>query len=510
MAGLSKSRIISHNQCPKRLWLQVFDPGKATPTTATQMRMNAGHDVGAIAQKLHPDGVLIDVTDLKQAVIDTTAALQGTPRPIYEATFQTDGVLISADLLLPAGGGTYKLVEVKSSTQVKDYHLQDVAIQSWVAQKAGLQLVATEVAHIDTQFRYPGNGQYQGLLNHADVSAEIAPLQESVSGWVHTARQTLDGAMPTVAPNLKPGGHCKLPFDCPFIPFCAPQPDASPDVYPVTIFPRSGKFTAELEAEGFTDLRTVPFDRLRNAIQQRIWRTTTSGMFELDALATKTVRELSYPRYYLDFESIQLVVPIYTGTWPYQQLTFQWSCHVEEAPGVFTHLEFLADGLSDPRPGFAESLADAIGPAGPIVVYNAGFEGARLKELAEDFPQHSAKLMNIRSRLFDLLPLARRHYYHPAMRGSWSIKAVLPSIAPDLAYEDLTVQNGGMAMEVYAKLMDPQTSTAARSSLRAGLLEYCKRDTWAMVRVAQFFANPSQATEGFWMLSRSRSASRAS
>ena len=143
---------------------------------------------------------------------------------------------------------------------------------------------------------------------------------------------------------------------------------------------------------------------------------------------------LSYPRYYLDFETITFTAPIWVGTRPYQQIPFQWSCHVESHTGKLKHHEWLADGQQDPRRAFVESLIETIGPRGTSLAYNASFERKRLEELASAFPEYEATLLSLMERIVDLLGIARDYYYHPDMRGSWSIKAVLPTIAPELDY----------------------------------------------------------------------------
>ena len=121
------------------------------------------------------------------------------------------------------------------------------------------------------------------------------------------------------------------------------------------------------------------------------------------------------------------------------------------------------------------------------MVYNAGFENARLRELAEQLPQQSQAVKSVLARVVDLLPIARAYYYHPAMKGSWSIKAVLPTIAPDLAYDDLEVANGGMAQEAFIEMLSPDTDPLRREEVRAALLTYCERDTLAMIHIARYF-----------------------
>ena len=479
--GLSKSRILLHRQCPKRLWLKVHRPELEEIDNSNQARFATGTYVGEVAQQLYPAGVLIAGDDLGQAIIDTQAILAGEKRPIFEATFQADGLLIRSDLLLPDKDG-FRMVEVKSSTSVKDYHLDDAAIQSWVAHQARLPLTSVEIAHIDNSFVYFGGGDYQGLFHYADISEQIAGMKAEVPDWIIAARETLSGEEPCIAP----GSQCDKPFECSFFGYCSPAVETK-DAFPPEVLPYGGTLAATLRAEGYTDLRDVPEERMENWKHQRVWRVTKSGQAELNPEAGKIIATLPYPRYYIDFETINPAVPVWAGTRPYMQVPFQWSCHIETAKGVMTHCAFLADGQSDPRRHFAESLIEAVCTDGPIFVYNAPFERSRMQELAEYFSDLAPALQAVIDRIVDLLPIAREHYYHPEMRGSWSIKAVLPTIAPDLAYDNLEVANGGMAQEAFAEIMQPETSPERRRQLHHALLLYCERDTLAMVRIAHYF-----------------------
>lgn len=480
MAGLSKSRILLNLQCPKRLWLQVNHPELAEIDSGTIRRLTAGNTVGDIARSLYSDGRLIEPGTLSLALAETREALSEPSRPLFEATFQSKGVLIRADLLLPDSAG-YRMAEVKSSTSVKDYHLTDAAIQTWVCQQNALPLTRVAIAHIDTSFVYPGDLNYQGLLKHVDVTEEIKGLVSEVPTWIEEAQDTLSGSCPTT----EIGNHCTDPFACPFAAQC--HPAVADGAFPLTILPYGKKVITALTAEGLRDLREVKEEQLSNPKHRRIWRSAISGEAVLDQAAGTKLRVLGYPRYYLDFETIQFVVPIWAGTRPYAQIPFQWSCHIEMSKGSLSHEEYLSDGSTDPRRSFAESLIAALGDAGPVIVYNAGFECGRMRELAANFPDLAPALNAIIDRVFDLLPVAREHYYHPDMMGSWSIKAVLPTIAPELDYGQLDVADGGMAQEAFLELRDPGTSAERKAEVTRGLLKYCERDTLAMVRVAHFF-----------------------
>jgi len=479
LVGLSKSRILLHRQCPKRLWLQANRPELAGEDAGATARMAAGTRVGEVARDLYPGGVLIEESTLSQALASTATELARARRPVFEATLEADGVLVRVDLLLP-DKRRYRIVEVKSATSVKDYYLEDAAVQAWVAREAGVPLSRVEIAHINSAFIYPGDLDYRGLFTHVDVTEAIAPLVEEVPIWSQEARETLAGGEPAV----EVGDQCSTPFACPFQNYC--WPPADPDSFPPEILPRGRKTAAQLRSDGFADLRDVPEGHLSNATHIRIWRASATGEIELNRAAAELLRSLPFSRYFLDFETIQFAVPIWAGTRPYMQIPFQWSCHVEDATGNVTHREFLAGGNGDPRRPFVDSLIAALDRDGPIFVYNAGFEGARMKELGAAFPEAAPQLDAAIARFVDLLPLTRDNYYHPAMRGSWSIKAVLPTIAPELSYDQLEVADGGTAMQAFAEMLSPDCDEERVTNLRRSLLAYCERDTLALVRLTRF------------------------
>ena len=477
MVSLSKSKIIVHRQCPKRLWLQVNRPELIQISAATQVRFDEGNKVGDIARQNYPGGVFIETLNRAEAIALTKEAI-GKHQTIFEGAFFEEDVMIRADLLFPQKDG-YRLVEVKSSTGVKSYHVDDVTVQSWVMEKAGCTPTSMALAYINNQFVYQGDGTYEGLFIEADLTSQVKPNMSQVQSWVDAAKKTLAS---TVEPTIAPGEQCTNPFTCDFIEYCSP-PEVGVE-YPVEILPYGKAVAAQLRADGFKDLRDVPADRLSNPKHLKVHAVTCSGEVLLEPEATAQILALPYPRYYLDFETIGFAVPIWAGTRPYIQLPFQWSCHIERADGSITHKEFLDLSGNDPREIFAKTLVDAVSTQGPVIVYNAGFEGARIKELAAVFPHLASELLSIAGRFFDLLPLARNHYYHPDMKGSWSIKDVLPTIAPELDYANLEVSDGGMAQEAYKEAIHSQTTPERKEKVRHAMLKYCEQDTIAMVKIA--------------------------
>jgi len=468
-------------QCPKRLWLQTFRRDLAVVDPAAQARFDAGNRVGEIARELRPGGRLIGhVDDPGRALQETREALAGADdRLLFEAALKHGGVLVRADVL-ERRDGRCRLVEVKSSTAVKPPHVEDVAIQAWVLQGAGLVLEDTRLAHVDNTFVYAGDGDYDGLLVEVDLADEVRPLLEEIPRWVAEAQQVLDGDMP----GVDIGAHCAQPYDCEFFAWCSRDEPA----YPVSILPRGATLAAELRAEGLRDLREVPEERLGNAVHIRVWRATRADAPEVDPAVAPLLRDLPYPRSFLDFETIQPAIPLWAGTRPYQRIPVQWSCHIQAEPGRLVALGELVVTGEDPRRAFAESLIRAMPSDGPVFAYNAGFEHGVLNELVQALPDLAAPLQRIADRLVDLLPITRAHYYHPAMRGSWSLKAVLLTIAPDLDYANLDggVRSGGDVESVYAEILDPATDAGRRTVLETAMVTYCERDTVALVRLVAF------------------------
>lgn len=481
---LSKSKIISGLQCPKRLYLEIHHPELRHDSEQSEALFASGHQVGEVAQQLVPEGVMVEMGnwDIDQALEDTRRLLEpSNGPPLFEATFFHNDVLIRADIFFPENC-SYRLVEVKASTKVKDYYLNDCAIQAWVIENAGYPIHKVELAHINNRFIYPGNGNYDGLFYHADITEETRQRQPLVPGWIADFQKMLSEPMP--ANDVGP--HCYDPFECPFIHFCSPK---GPD-YPVAILPRGSQEAEALLAMGVDDVRDIPSNYLSKPIHALIRETTVSGEPYIDPYLKTHFQRLAYPRYYLDFETIGSAVPLWPGTRPYQtHLPFQWSVHVEKEPGVIDHKEFLDLSGENPMRPLAETLLDALGETGPIFVYSH-FEKSVFGQLATFCSGLAQRLEYAAERFEDLLPLMRNHYYHPDMMGSWSIKVVLPTVAPDLNYSDLEeIQDGGGAQAAYLEACSLCKESERYKSLRSNLLAYCKLDTLAMVRLVQYFLN---------------------
>lgn len=504
---LTKSDLHSASQCARKLWLEKNRPDVVpSADPGGERRRREGIQVGNLAREQLGPNVLWPQAEAgkEDSAVLAKALLYANPLlPAVEVPLFVDGCYARADALIPDGEG-YVLQETKASTfplkkdkvtpdKPDPEHLADVAIQAWVMEQSGLPLTRAELNLIDNRWRYPGNGDYAGLFKKLDVTAQVREMMGAVPGWIQEAKRVLAGKMP----QETTGSQCSKPHGCPYLSFCENIDPPKPE-HPIELLPDSaGKGLAKKLklAHGYVSiLEPAPAELTgaNAALYCRIQKAHRTGLPYRSPKSGEDLANLPYPRYYFDFEGIDLAVPIWEGVRSYEQMPFQWSCHIERSPGVFELGEFLDLTGNDPSIGCAEQMLKVIDLTdnGPIFVFFATYERGRLQELALRHSQYAAQMETYISRLVDLLPIVKEHFYHPKMKGSFSIKKVLPVIAPDLDYSELTEVNDGIAAQlayIKAALTTEQTlSEKAVTEKNARL--YCRQDTWAMVEVAYFLA----------------------
>lgn len=484
---LSKSRVISAWQCQKKLYLEKNRPELAEVSARTESLFATGHQVGAIAQAIYgsSDAIVIPFNRRMNLMVQQTKELIDSNKrvPIFEATFQFEGVLVRVDVLLPDDNG-WRAIEVKASTSVKDYHVLDCAIQDWVMYQLELPVTSISLAHIDNQFVYPGNHQYDGIFAEVNLTDEVRTVEPTVDALVNRAREALAGPMPDVMVGMQ----CHKPYDCPFVNYCWPTASE----YPISGLGGSKAKLGEYVASGYTDIRDIPSSSITAETQTRIHRVTQSGEVEMLGGARQALADLAYPRYYLDFETIAPAIPFWPGTRPYAAVPVQWSCHIDDGNGdgsydAMRHEEFLDLSGDPPMRALAEKLIECLGDSGPIIMYTS-YEERVIVGLADMFPELAEDLLTITHRLFDLHPVVKANYYHPRMLGSWSIKAVLPTIAPHLDYASLEgIKEGTGASEGYIEAISSTVAPERKAELKEQLLRYCRFDTEAMAEIVRVF-----------------------
>ena len=499
MLYLSKSKYCGLWQCAKIAWLRQYKPEEAYVDETSLARFKAGNEVGDLAMGLFGDYVEVTTykedgkLDLKAMIDKTVLEMDKGTTNICEASFSYDGLYCAVDILRKEGDG-WAIYEVKSSTKHqkddgtytddKEVYIADISYQKYVLEHCGIKVTGTYLVCINGDYVFDGTLDLSKFFFITDVADEVKYEITNIEPNLIVAARILES---DEEPDIDLGEYCKKPYECAFWKYCSKHiPEES--VFNLYRLRMSKKI--EYYRNGWISYR----DLLDNApitnekqLRQIEFGLEDKGTYINKEEITAFLQSLSYPLYFLDFETMQPVIPEFVGTKPYAQIPFQYSLHyIEREGGELKHKEFLAESGTDPRRLLAEHLCKDIPMNVCVTAYNKAFECTRIKELAETFPDLAEHLYNIRDNIVDLLvPFQSGWYYNRAMRGSFSIKSVLPAIFPDdpsLNYHNLEgVHNGGEAMTIFPliKDMSPKEQLVARHNL----LKYCELDTYAMVKV---------------------------
>lgn len=481
MPRLSKSRFQTGIQCQRALWMDTYERDLRDQVGESQQHVfDTGTAVGELARRRFPGGVLVeeDHTQSAQALQTTARLLENPPRALYEAALEHGGVFVRADILVHVEDDVWDLYEVKSGTKVKPENITDVAVQAWAIEGAGLRLRRLHLMHLDRSYIFPG-GEYDldSLFSAEDITAEARAFMPQVPGIVSDLLEMLSGPKP----DMRIGKRCSTPYTCAYRGACH---EFLPKANAVTDLPRiTDDLLHALLRDGIHSIADVPADYPGLTSQQRsVIELVRSGEPRIEGNPRAALQQLTYPIHFLDFETLMSALPLYPGTRPWQAVPFQWSDHVLHSDGRLEHREFLHEDQGDPRPAFLDSLLEALGETGSIVVYSP-YEATQLGYLASAYPVRAGDIDAVRSRLFDLLVTVRTHVRHPATLGSSSIKVVLPALVKDLSYDDLGIAEGSTASLRYLQcatgVIPPEQRTQVYDDLRA----YCGVDTKAMVRI---------------------------
>ena len=482
---ISKSKFLSGMQCPLLLWTQYNDKDVIPPPPpGTQFIFDMGHTIGDLAKQLHPDGVEVpsggaDRPDLESTVA-ATKELLARRRPIFEASFVADEPAgrryVRADILAPARGGAWDLIEVKSSTKVKEVNVWDVAYQAGTLESSGIKLDRMFLMHVDTTYVRQGAVDPQQLFRLSDITEHARNLMEQVPAMFARYAAIIGGDRP----DTPIGSQCHDPFTCAMLDVCwggLPR-------HHVTTLARAGRKAFIWLEEGWTLVTDVPDQELTAVQHLQKSAVATNGLHIEPRAIQRLLQKLEYPLWHLDFESVNPAVPLFEGTRPYQQIPFQFSLHVQDAPGAEArHIEFLSTERVDPRPALLEALR-AIGSRGTVLAFNASFESQVLEALGDAFPDHQSLTDDLRERLCDLAdPFRTFGVYHADQRGSYSLKAVLPALT-GRGYEGLSIADGQTAGREWLRAVyGPGVTPGDKDSVMAHLRAYCGRDTGAMVEI---------------------------
>lgn len=483
--NLSKSLYTKGIQCPKALWLKKYKPSVLTPPDEqAQAIFETGNIVGELACQLFPDGREVLYTKNYDEMVATTKEwMEEGVSNIYEATFNYEGILIMVDILTVDSDGV-SIYEVKSSTEVKDIYLHDVSIQYYVLQNLGYKIKSASVVHINNEYVRGESLELDQLFKIVDVTSEVQGLQSNIPSILKEFETYLEDKVNE--PDIDIGKHCNKPYECDAKNYCWKVQRQIPEYSIFNIFNLGSKKQVELYNQGIIDIQDIPVDFDMTVNQAQAVENYKSKASYIDKENIKAFLEnLTYPIYHLDFETYQQAIPQYKGIKPFEQIPFQYSLHIEYEDGTLEHKEYLSQDSIDSRYELAQKLCEDIPSDVTLLAYNMSFEKGVIKRLANLFPDLSIHLLAINENMQDLmLPFQKKWYVTPSMQGSYSIKYVLPALVPEFekAYKELEgVQNGSQAMNAFANLS--KLREGDKEKMRTSLLEYCKLDTLAMVKI---------------------------
>ncbi len=470
-ARLSKSSYLAGLQCPLLLYRMVRGPELPEPDRFTQYQLDQGTAAGKLAAEQYGPGTQIPAFPLEEALEKTRKALEEGREHIFEAAFSFQDIHVKADILVSRGDGHADIIEVKSSTKVKDRHIDDLAIQRFVLEGNGLTVDSAFVLHMNPDYVHPGDSLF--LLSDQTRAADSR--MGNIPENLRAMRKVLRAPEP---PDTDIGPHCGKPDECPLKGECWKH------VPKISVFSipniRSEKW--DFYRQGLVGIDQLPDWFKGKPYQKPFLDSCRSGKPVIDRTGLGSMMaELKEPLHFMDFETLMLAVPVHPGTRPWQQITVQWSVHTLKE-GKLGHREFIHDSATDPRIQFIESLLEALGDTGSVIVYSAPFEKGRLEEIAEAFPQYRDRIDRVIARVWDQLLVFKNHYCDSGFCGSNSLKNVLPVMVPELSYATLDVQEGGTAMAEYARMIS-LPGGGEKEKIKKNLLEYCKLDTLAMVEI---------------------------
>jgi hypothetical protein len=478
---ISKSQYMEGLRCPKLFWLRRHRAHlAAAPDQQSLHIFDVGHTVGRFARELYPGGHMIPMGSYGRLVIDTETALAQHNSYYYEPAFEAAGLRCRLDIFCcKNGGNAWELKEVKMCSRVKPENIQDVAFQGYCVEQSGYHVDRFSLIYVNTSYILEGKIEPQKFLLEEDITAAVTPEIPRVVTKLKNLLATFEQPDP---PAILIGTHCSSPGKCPYWDLCHSQIKED-SVYNL---PNGNHRVPELLAAGITRLSDIPTTK---DLTSRQVSTVQSAKVLQAVVDVEEIRgflqKLSYPHFYLDFETIAPCVPTFQGTSPCEKVPFQYSLHVQkERDAELQHYQFLPENKGDPRYPLLKELLVNLGDKGSIIAWNMSFEKSVLQKLVKQFPEFGESISSLQRRFTDLMvPFKNGAVVDYRFCGSASLKKVLPVLCPSLSYDNLAIQHGDDSSLIYQKYVVEAMPELEWARLRPDMLAYCERDTFGMVEI---------------------------
>ncbi len=490
--NINKSKYCGYCQCPKFVWLKKNKNEEFVVDESVQERAFSSNEICKLERKLF--GRLVDVpslvddaTNIQSLVKKTKEVVNSKAKVVVDASFEFDGAYCVVDILKKEDEG-YSIYRTKSSTKPNQHiYMVEIAFQKYILKKCGIDVTNAYVINVNTKYDFKCKLNLNKLFKITNVTELVDQELQKVENNICNLKTILEMEEEPII-DLNVG--CHSPYTCGFWKYCSkhlPNPSVF-DLYATSIQKKISYYKQGIIT--FEDIKSK-CENLEHIQNMQIEHTLENKDTVINKEKVKEfLNKLWYPLYFLDFETVQNGIPNYKKSRPYQPIPFQYSLHyIKTEGGEVYHKEFLAEPFKDPRKQIAKSLLKDIPTNACVLAFNKFFEGDRIKDLAKLFPTQRKKLLAISKNIFDLMdPFANGYVYNKNMGNSLSIKSILPALYPNdpsLNYENLNgVNNGNDAMVIFQKMKN--MTTKEKEQAKKELLEYCKLDTYAMVKIYEY------------------------
>jgi hypothetical protein len=485
---LSKTDFREYLQCDKCLWLKKNEPDlyvRQDVSDFDQKLIDEGFEVEFAARQLFDKGTLIQGTN-EEAAEKTRKLIESKSSPIFQATFITEsGLFAKTDVIIyNEFADAWNIYEIKSSNEIKkkvaDNHIDDITFQQVVMRELGIPVENSYIIHLNKEYRKNGEIVLTDLFSISDVTEEVEEQYQKIKTEADRALEFLNQKNMDLSfcdcLYQSRRNHCSS-----FSVLNKNVPDYS--IHDISRI--SAKNLRLLIDDLIMNIWDIPedFDLSPNQKKQVELEKSQNPEINVENI-NRTLEELEYPLIFLDYETYVSAIPKIDGFSPHQHIPIQVSIHILDSNRELKHYEYLSETIEDSPRGLLEFMRSTIPPEGNLIFWHASFENTRNKEIANIFPEYSDFLLGLNERTFDLEKIFMDEYRHPGFKGRTSIKKVLPVLCPEFSYQDLEIQNGTEAMENWEKMIfDPELNESEIEKIKVSLLEYCKLDTLAMVKI---------------------------
>ncbi len=492
---LTKSNINSGLQCKKKLWFDFHEK----ILEKNNSRKIIGNNFNIIIRKKYGEGLdLSNNKDIPDVINQTQNAINSDKfNVIYEGAFIHQDTLVRTDVLIRKKN-EWELLEAKSSKSLKPEYIPDIAIQSFIVRACKVNLSKIKLIHINGDFLYKGNNNYDGLISENEITKEVKLKEKDVLNYIDDLKSLAEKNKP--CPSIPMGNHCKKPYPCIYQDKCKDdEPKNNFTSYKILPW-CPNDLRKYCEENKIMDLQKVPekfllsnrkgFAKHYHKIIQEAHKKNEPW---INPNLKKVLKKFSFPFYFMDFEYVDQGVPIVKNTKPYVKLPFQWSVHKwdSENSKIDNGKNFLKFSDHDIERQFIESLLEAVGDSGTIFAHSAKLaEVKRLEELKEkdNCKDLADKIDELIKRIEDTLILIGENFYSPLMNGKYKIKNIIKAIPNcPINYEEKdNIAGGDDAQSAWFICTDPKTDEREKENQKKFLLDYCRKDTLSVYYLIKY------------------------